>query len=556
MSLLPPGISSSFRRELCMAASKEEIFTLLRKNPENLLKFFSQSVSDILFYVQNKPFLDSIWKEVTHLALTQVLPWNSVAKTYDLTIKLMGLETLFPQDMFVKQDELAVGYSRMIFMHECPTLRKEWMEHPEDCDFTLNKFAPKLKSLGELNYLYSLLWSNNYSRVSFLKLEQILFLILQAKEWGCDKVFVELQKQFSSRLSGIVLPFDIYATTFSNDLDIIKKRVQELLDNAQYYKDDQLDIYYHFTFFLDDEEDMAGFNEEDKRNLAQNYLVNLPQFGKSIPAVRLEWMTMVMDSDGALVCYRSTQDLVDIAIIKNKINKPIIIDKSRFKKLIFCSQYQMRDLSVVGMIRYFDQVETVEFVEYEIKDDLIPLISQGSSNLKKISFIRCSMDEVHYIELEYMTRLTSLSFCEQDISAISFTSLRRIKSLENVVFLKCRIIIPTEEDHFWEITSLNLNGSIFKNDDFIRLLKMCRHLKVLYCEECDKFNLEDYPYPEKLEELYLSVKHIENAVRNGTVPALDRYTGLRKLSIRGEIVKELKPIVIKYLNKYKISFQR
>lgn len=560
MNLLPVNLSTSLRGEIGPVKSYEELVNKLKRKPENLLKFILQAYGNRNYLNVHRVFITSVWIEITNYSLSQMLPWNSVAETYALYWKYGEERFTITDDLKVHEDRSVIYYSRIVFMQQCAALRKRWMVSPEEKEVPFKIFCSKLTSFRELSILYQILIAKDYALLAKCTLEEVILFILQTKEWGCDFVNEDLQNDFCDKIVGYQLPLSVLQTAQKYNLSIVEKKCLSLLDNALFYKDDVPGIFHHFTLHVQDQSIHKEFNEDDIRLLNSDIFLNFERLEKKWLPLRLEWFTFIVDGGSALICYKNVEKREDILKICNKLRNPqLMLVKKSIKRLIFNESYKLKIITIIGMILYFDQVEELNFSEYKfICDDFIPLISNIRENLKHLNFSRCHLKEINFLHLKNIKNIELLTFIEEKITPGNLECLMGIVNLRNINFIQCSIDLPEYfTNSTWDINELTLKGiTTLSSSDMNRLFALCHKLKILNCEECSEIKLMEYPYPTVLEELTLSFEQFEKEISpDGTLPAIDRFASLKKLSLVGKCSDILKPVILRYLSKLKISIR-
>lgn len=558
MNLLPRTLSRSFRNEIGPVRSCDDLIFALKKEPENLLKFLLQASSSLIYLKDNKKIVTCVWLEITKLGLSGTLSWGSIEKTYYQVCHLISFWVTLFNDLTVTFNGKAYSYSRFVFLIESKLFRERWKERPEEINVPMCSLTARLASIEAFDLFYHVLVYRDFQILEKTSIHEIMELILQAEECGCESLYTDLQTYLCTKIYGFKIPLSILPIAIMRGFKMVEKKCRTRLDEAIFFKDLVEGVYQNYTLSCLNRSFLNLFSEPDQQKLNEDYFWNIEHVKKCEWLFDLEWLTIIMESrTDALICYGQTRREEDILKLKSKIQFPqLCLNRKNVKKVTFNQEYKLPDSEIIGILLYFDHVEEAQFVEYKLIDKtILSLIRDLKINLKRIHFSKCNLNEANFIQLLSLKSLSKLSLSEENISQYIFEIIMSMNHLDAIDFQGC---VFSLYDQFscnrHDLRELSLSDiKTLSRASLKTIFSLFPKLTRLNVAGCASFCLSDYPYPSNLEELTLSFQQLEQELGlDGNLPSIDRLINLKKLTLIGKCPGALKPVILRYIQKFKI----
>lgn len=558
MNLFPPTLSSGLRRELSSCYTPDSLFSLLKKDPPKLLAYIGQACQWRNYIECENDFASTVWREVTVLALSRQLPWDSVTKAYHAVLRTFT----WPCDLLVKGNGVML-FSRLVFMQTCPVLRDEWMKNPELGELDIYQIAPKLQSLEQLFLLYWALRLNDTSRLELSSLDALFQYALQFQYWGNREFGEKVQTLICKRIVSFRSAIAFLASSTTNQMPLITSHCKQFLDNVRFYYADceGRDLYMTYCYLMEENPLNEQCSPPEQVLLGNAYMENAsPMLLKMKGKLNRIDIAITKMTSALVLCrqIREPEEIYDLACNARKLTRRHL-DTTSITHINFNGHAPFSDQNFFGMLYYFTNVDKISIIDYTLLSPLfITLLSEIRPQITTLSFSACLLQDYHFQQTHLLRMLSSLHLFNIEFSARALSFLLLHPALEVLELSCCRFKIPNGLVSN-KIRILNMTAVLgISGADINRFLSFFTELKVFYAYGCENFSLIKYPHPDKLETLGVYVRQLESEVDEGErkIGALDRLTALKELIIIGDLSPRLKKVIFPYLKRFKIQFKK
>ncbi len=550
--------SKSFQKSLCEFDLPEVFLEKLSEKPDHLLLFFKQACLNRNFVRNKFGLMAVVLIRINEFALSQVLDWDEVIKVYSMYLKFgERINLLVPNDLEIRTEENLHCYSRLVFMRSCSKLKQVWLQDPCLKEYELRDFAPSLNSFKELDWLYEAFLSSNYTIFHTVSDHSLIACLNQLKRWGCNPI-ADFDDIVGRRINRLQFALAILASIHKTQFYDLFLKCKAFLDHFQFYKveTDNGIQYSCYSFEVYEKSLNKAFLPSDLLLFSDSCKDNLNTLNNQFNDVYLEEVEFVaFDQESLMV--RSPK-IYDFETCKNisllySFQQKGRIDTKSIKKIISDGQLPMRDLALVGLLVYFDQVCELELFNYKkIDPHFIARVGEEKPDLKSLTFHKCIInDEIFKIIARLYVNLISLNIrgakLSQEIITLLLSSLTNLKG---ILLSDCELSLPDVFNiRFKNIECIVLANLYINKKELDRVFGACENTKDLSVINVPSFSLSSYPYPEKIKSLMLDAQTLENEFNSAKddIPVLSLYSNLEGLKIFGKPGDDLKKVLVRFM---------
>lgn len=550
--------TKSFQNTLGELDLPEKFLEKLSEKPDHLLLFFNQACLNRNFVRNKFGLMAMVLIRINEFALSQVLDWDEVIKVYSMYLKFgERINLLVPNDLEIRTKEELHCYSRLVFMRSCSKLKQLWIQDPSLKEYELKDFAPCLNSFKELNWLYEAFLSSNYTIFHTVSDHSLIACLNQLKRWDCNPI-ADFDDIIGRRINRFQFALAIFASTYGTRFCDLFLKSKTFLDRFQFYRgeaDNGIE-YSCYNFEIYNGSFNNTFLPSDLLVFSDSFKDILHTLNNQFNDVYLEKVEFcVFDQESLMVRspkFNDFETCKNVSLLYSFQEKGRIDSKS-IKKILSDGQLPMRDLALVGLLVYFDQVCELELLNYKkIDPNFIARIGEEKPNLKSLTFHKCTInDEIFKIIARLYVNLVTLNIrgakLSQEILTLLLSSLTNLKG---ILLSDCELCLPDVlNPRFKNIECIVLANLHINKRELDRVFWACENTKDISVMNVPSFTLSSYPYPEKIKSLMLDAQTLEKEFNSAKddIPLLSLYSNLEVLKIFGKPGDDLKKVLVRFM---------
>lgn len=555
----PSTLSTTIVKEISGLSCSDGIVKKLSEKPSNLLVFFEQAVLD-RGYVQDKFIIVmAVLIRINEFALSQVLKWDEVMKTYDHYLNFSRAIHVSLNDVELTLEDQKRNYSRILLMRHSETLRERWLKDHSSKTYHLHEVASYLNSFKQFELLYMAFLRGDFSPFNALS-EIVLFQCLnQIVSWKCVNI-ESFETIVCNRIRRPTVAFGYYGFAYKFNLPLLFDHCKNLLNNFNFYVEEFPDCKFYtcLSHLINADNSEIDFSPNDLVEYAESIWQRVDSLG-SIKDLIIEKLEFIVTDSTLVVRGTIFTNFSSIKSLKMQfsLKKKECLNAHSIKKVIADGQMQIRELSLIGLLLYLENVDELDMLNYsKIDSKLIERISEVKPCLKALSLNYCVMnEEIYRIVVSKFIHLRALNLRGVDLSKEMFSLLiGHLEELKGFLFSDGVVEIPENLEGLNKIEHFVFtNVKNVSKRDFDRLLNSLINVCNLVVIDVPHFSLASYPYPSKIVSLVVKDDSLE--VCQDTISSLELYVKLEQLKVFGNPSAKLKKALVRIMKEGTIKVQ-
>lgn len=556
--MYPSSISKSLRQELGPESGYRDYPSLLVKleeKPIRLVAFFLASFQSNKWSQQNGSFCTHIYKSITANVLKGRLDFdetiarlNLIFKFYDSQVNLSVLI-----DFTVQADRNTISMSKLVLMRASPVLKERFFLKPNIQVEWLQDFSPYLLYVDELAVLYHLLYSNDFSGFVNLNTGSLQRIIFQCKDWKCPQL-EELQRMICRRIKDYNTAAGELALARFMGLTIVEEACKNYLDNVTFLvhksKETGFDNYVLNDPVVEDNTAKNLYSPSELMEMGSK-LNSSDYAGSMAISVDRFFLTFQNEHSLAVGCMKiaGANTMEPLQRWKREF-KHSKVDKDGVTTLGADATYKLPDLSLIGILLYFENVNKLNLCKYsDISVQFLEKLKL-KKNLTHLSFVdyQGCIDTLLPLVSKLLPNITTLEIWSKMLKAETLDCI--LKNLNELILIYCKVQSPLEMKGFALIEKLTLFSLVAPVSAVEAILKHCKNLKYLKIIGEN----EIFSYPESLEILVINSSLLERKINKGFVPGVQYLRNLKELHIVGDLNFKLSNFFVKLNPKFSTHF--
>lgn len=524
-------------KELCaeLKAGRDPVLCLAEK-PRNLLIFLKAAMQARRWIEDNKMLVESVVSAITNKVLIGLLPFDEATVVCDRIFKQSICEGVaLGGEFFIVDSQECESYSRLVLMRASPVLRRIFYDNPDMSLVLLMQFATYLTGMVEFRLLYNLFVTDDYTALYIEETITLQHLIHQCHEWECESELDRLQKIMAERVLDCITASGELALSARKGLKLLEACCKTFLENAEFVasvhpKTGKTNYYYHDVILNTGMFDGLIYPNELARMGGQ--LVACGYSG-SLP-VRVECFNITTLREGWIAVARYPADLLTtvgpIQDLKRQGVAHPLRDADKLVALVSDGKFQLPNISVVGLLYYLKQVNTLELNFYSyISHDFLSRISEHKPDLETLGigdYLGPFEELILYISA-FMRNLKRIYFTKGVVSKISFKELLKLEKLKQLDLDSCKVELPEDLTPLNKLEVLMLHEiDSLSAFELQRLFHAMPRLQYLGIRRVKNFSLASILLPPLITELVINADQID-------ADALGKLENLKDLIIEG-----------------------